>query len=354
MSKPDHKIPKPAQRPRLRKSQAQAQADKSGRAPERRAAPKPAPKHAPDFHRGFLHPRYWGIWTGLGVLWLLSRMPYRYKFPLGRLLGKGLYYLAGRRKRLARANIELCFADRSPAEREQILKQHFASLGIGLMEMGIVWWGQHKRDHPHAFERQVVRFIGEQHLRDAQQRGQGVLLLAPHFTTLEVTGLFLSFLTHYHAVYRPHDNPLMDYLIAKGRAIRFHDGTRVEPVSNANTRQMLKVLKAGDSLTILPDQRYRAKGHIEVPFFGHMAKSNPATSKIAKLTGCAVVPTFTRRIEDADGVHYEVEFLPALNNFPSGDDYADTLRLHRLYETEIQRNPAQYLWVHNRWNLKDY
>lgn len=308
-------------------------------------------KQAPQFKKAFLHPKYWAIWAGLGLLRLLAFTPYSWKQPVGKALGNLMYWLAPKRRRLAKANIALCFGDKTETERQTLLTQHFESLGIGLMEMGMVWWGQHKRDHDHAFERSLVRFIGKEHLLNAQAQNKGVLILAPHFTTLEVTGLFISFLTHYHAVYRPHDNELMDYLIAKGRSIQFSNGDQVEPVSNANTRQMLKVLKAGQSLTILPDQRYRAKGHVEVPFFGHNAKSNPATSKIAKLTGCLVVPTFTRRLDDG---HYEVEFLPALDNFPSGDDYADTLRLHQLYETEIRRNPAQYLWVHNRWNLKHY
>lgn len=316
----------------------------SSKKPERR-------KYAPKFKNQFLHPKYWGIWLGLGLLRLLALLPYKWKMPVGKALGKLLYWLAPHRRRLAKANINIAFSDRSEAEQRQILNEHFESLGIGLMEMGTVWWGHHKKDHDHAFERNLVSFIGKEHLLEAQAQGRGVLILAPHFTTLEVTGLFISFLTNYHAVYRPHDNELMDYLIAKGRSIEFSNGEHVEPVSNANTRQMLKVLKAGKSMTILPDQRYRAKGHIEVPFFGHAAKSNPSTSKIAKLTGCLVVPTFTRRL--ADG-RYEVEFLPALENFPSGDDYTDTLKLHQLYETEIRRNPAQYLWVHNRWNIKNY
>lgn len=313
---------------------------------------KPSKKlYTQTFQTAFLAPKYWGIWFGIGLLRLLSLLPYQWKFPIGKWLGKLLYTASAKRRRLAKANLTLCFPEKSTGEIQTLLKQHFESLGIALMEMTIVWWGDHKTNHQNAFERSLVSFIGEENLKQAQDAGKGVLILAPHFTTLELTGLFVSFLTNYHAVYRPHDNPLMDYLIAKGRSIEFSNGEHVEPVSNANTRQMLKVLRAGHSMTFLPDQRYRAKGHVKVPFFGVETMSNPATSKIAKMTGCAVVPTFTRRLENGK---YEVEFLPALENFPSGDDYEDTLRLHHLYETEICNNPSQYLWVHNRWNLKDY
>lgn len=299
----------------------------------------------------FLHPKFWGIWLGIGLFWLFSRLPDRWKFPVGRFLGRTLYRFSVKRRRLAQANIRLCFPEKTAQEQQAILESHFESLGIGLMEMTIVWWGDHKKNHAHARERERVIFIGEENLQAAQQQGKGVLILTPHFTTLELTGLFISFLTNYHAVYRPHDNPLMDHLIAKGRSITFDDGQEVEPIANSNTRRMLKVLRAGLSMVLLPDQRYRAKGHVVVDFFGHTTKSNPATSKIAKLTGSAVVPIFTRRLPNNQ---YEVEFLPALKNFPSGDDVADTLRLHHLYEAEIRQNPSQYLWVHNRWDLKDH
>ena len=311
----------------------------------------PPPKQPQSFQYRFLLPNYWGIWFGVGLLRLLSLAPLRWKASIGKTLGTLLSKLSPKRRRLVTANIQLCFPEKTATTRQAIVTEHFESLGLSLMEMGFVWWGDHKKNHAHAKERKMVHFIGEEHLSAAQQKGHGVLILAPHFTTLELTGLFVSFLTNYHAVYRPHDNPLMDYLIAKGRAIQFSDGNKVAPLSNANTRQMLKVLKAGDSMTFLPDQRYRTKGHIVVPFFNHKTKSNPATSKLAKLTQCAVVPTFTRRITP---FQYEVEFLPALEHFPSGDDYEDTLRLHHLYETEIRKNPEQYLWVHNRWDLKQY
>ncbi|CAN8142349.1 Kdo2-lipid IVA lauroyltransferase/acyltransferase [uncultured Thiomicrorhabdus sp.] len=301
--------------------------------------------------RDFLHPKYWGIWLGVGLLKVFSWLPYNSKFTIGKLLGNMMYWFAPRRRKIATANIQIAFPEKTPDEQKAILKAHFVSLGISFAEMAIIWHGDHKKNHQNAFERSIVRFTGEENLQHALNENKGVLILAPHFTTLEVTGLFVSFLTNYHAVYRPHDNPFMDYLIAQGRSIQFDNGETVEPVSNSSTRQMLKVLKNGGAMTFLPDQKYRAKGSIRVPLFGKNAPSNPATSKISKLTGCAVLPTFTRRIQDKQGIRYEVEFLPALDNFPA-DDYQDTLRLHHLYEDAIRKAPEQYLWVHNRWNLK--
>lgn len=301
------------------------------------------------FKKSFLCPRYWGIWLGVGLLWLLSLLPYQTKFKLGRGLGWLMYRLSAGRRKLARQNIRLAFPELSDKEIETLLKAHFASLGISLVETAIVWWGDYRKHPNNGFERSLVRYEGLEHFEQAQTRGKGVLILAPHFTTLEMTGLFVSFLTHFNAIYRPHDNPLMDYLIAKGRSIPLADGRSVHPIANHNTRGMLKVLRNGESMTILPDQRYRSRGHVKVPFFGHMTRSNPATSKLAKLTDCAVVPCLTERTADN---HYIVRFLPALDNFPSESAEEDTLRLHAIYEEAIKANLSQYLWVHNRWDLK--
>ena len=306
----------------------------------------------PTFNKRFLQPQFWGIWFGIGCLKILSWLPYSVKFATGRLIGRLMYRLARKRRKIAQKNLKIAFPKKSDHERQELCKQHFESLGMSFSEMALVWYGDHKKNHANANERTIVDFTGREHLQAALDSNKGVLILAPHFTTLEVTGLFISFLTNYHAVYRPHNNPLMDYLIAKGRSIEFDNGETVKPVANSNTRLMLKVLKSGGAMTFLPDQKYRAKGSVKVPLFGRACPSNPATSKIAKLTNCLVVPTFTKRVQTETGTRYQVQFLPALENFPSGDDEQDTLRLHNLYEKAILQAPEQYLWVHNRWDLK--
>jgi len=299
-------------------------------------------------HRGFcwrfLVPYYWPIWILVGLLWLLGKLPYASRFRLGAWLGRKMYRLAGSRRRLALANLTIAFPNLSPDARADMALRHFESFGIAIMETTFVWWGRHRRESdPKRNERQHVRYIGLEHLHAAQAKGKGVLVLAPHFTHLDVTTLFISLVTDLYPVYRPNDNPVLEYVMTSGRTV----GTEPNHIHYQDTRAIVKALKQGKSLGYLPDQRYRGKGHLKVPFFGRDAKSHSATSKLAKMTGCAVVPTFTRRV----GTEYEVYFYPALDGFPSGDDFADTARLHALYEAEINQNPSQYLWVHNRWDL---
>jgi KDO2-lipid IV(A) lauroyltransferase len=72
-----------------------------------------------------------------------------------------------------------------------------------------------------------------------------------------------------------------------------------------------------------------------------------ATSRIAKLTGCAVVPFFCQHLKDGSG--YQLKLLPELENFPSGDDLADATRTNALIEAQVRQAPDQYLWVHRRF-----
>lgn len=295
-----------------------------------------------EFSKMFYAPKYWGIWIMVGLLRLLSFLPYKTKLKLGKWIGFLFYKSSKSRRDQAWSNIRNANPTLSDKDIEQLTHEHFESLGISLFESMIVWWGDHRKNKTMPFEKTLVEYENLAYLKEAESSKKGVIILVPHFTTTDIIGLFLSFVTTLHPVYRPHDNLLMDYLITKGRTL-----DNMTPISKFNTRGMIKTLKTGQNLGFLPDQKFTSKGHIKVPFFNQLAPSNPATSKLAKLTGCLVLPTFLERLDNGK---YILRFQKPLENFPSGDDYEDTLRLHHIYEEEIKRNPTQYLWVHNRWN----
>jgi KDO2-lipid IV(A) lauroyltransferase len=64
---------------------------------------------APVFRPALLHPRYWPLWFGLGVLWLVVRLPYAVLMAMGRLLGRGMFIFMPGRRRVAEINLALCF-----------------------------------------------------------------------------------------------------------------------------------------------------------------------------------------------------------------------------------------------------
>ena len=113
-----------------------------------------------------LAPRYWLTWVGLGVLRLVAFLPFPILLALGRLLGLGLRHLPTSFTRIARRNLELCLPELSSEQRAALLREHFASLGVGLLEIPLAWWSSPAR------LARLVRVEGVEHLQAAVARGR--------------------------------------------------------------------------------------------------------------------------------------------------------------------------------------
>lgn len=292
----------------------------------------------PRFSSAFLHPRYWPLWFGLGLLWLVVQLPYPVLLMLGRGLGALMYRLVGSRREIAARNLELCFPEKSPAERERLLKENFASSGIAFFEMAMSWWW------PKARLARLAHIEGLEHLREAQAQGEGVILMALHFTTLEIGAALLGQVHTIDGMYREHDNPVFDYVQRRGRERHNLDATAIE---REDVRSMLKVLRGGRAIWYAPDQDYGAKQSLFVPLFGIPAATVTATTKFARLGRARVLPFTQSRL--ADGSGYRLTIHPPLEDFPGESEEADCLRINQWVERCVRQQPEQYLWAHRRF-----
>lgn len=295
----------------------------------------------PSFRASFLHPRFWPLWIGLGLLWLVSQLPYRVLLLLGRLLGALMYRVAGSRRRIAAKNLELCFPEKAPAERERLLRENFASTGIAFFEMAMSWWW------PRARLARLAHVEGLEHLKQAQAEGQGVILMSLHFTTLEIGAALLGQRHTIDGMYREHKNPVFDFIQRRGRERHNPDATAIE---REDVRAMLKVLRAGRAIWYAPDQDYGAKQSLFVPLFGIPAATVTATTKFARLGKARVVPFTQARL--ADGSGYRLVVHPPLADFPGESEEADCLRINQWIETVLREQPEQYLWAHRRFKTR--
>lgn len=295
----------------------------------------------PRFRAYFLHPRFWPLWLGLGLLWLLVQLPYPLLLRLGRLVGAVMYRAAGSRRAIARRNLELSFPELEPEQRERLLRENFASTGIALFEMAMSWWWPQPR------LQRLAHIEGLEHLRQAQAEGQGVILMALHFTTLEIGAALLGQHHTIDGMYREHKNPVFDFVQRRGRERHNPDATAIE---REDVRAMLKVLRAGRAIWYAPDQDYGRKQSLFVPLFGVQAATVTATTKFARLGRARVVPFTQERL--ADGSGYRLMIHPPLEDFPGESDEADCLRINRWVETSVRANPEQYLWAHRRFKTR--
>lgn len=293
----------------------------------------------PVFRAYFLHPRFWPLWLGLGLLWLITQLPYAVLLRLGRCLGGVMYRLASSRRKIAARNLELCFPQMSAAEREALLKENFASTGITFFEMAIAWWWPAER------LRRLGSIEGLEHLRQAEADGQGVILMALHFTTLEMGGGLLGMAQNMYGMYRPHKNPLFDYVQRRGREQRL-----LGVIGRDDVRGMLKLLRAGGVVWYAPDQDYGAQRSVFVPLFGVPAATVTATSKFARMGRAQVIPFTQQRLPDGQG--YRLVIHPPLADFPTDSEEADCLRVNQWIEQAISQCPEQYLWAHRRFKTR--
>ncbi|MGB7934132.1 MAG: LpxL/LpxP family Kdo(2)-lipid IV(A) lauroyl/palmitoleoyl acyltransferase [Gammaproteobacteria bacterium] len=278
-------------------------------------------------------------WLSAGLLWCITRLPYTWQLAIGKGLGGLIQRLARDRRNIALTNIRLCFPELSGRERHRLLDAHFASLGIGLVETALGWWGSDRRLG------KLATLTGLEHLQGVLQQGRGAILLSAHFTTLEIGGRLLSLHTPFHVLYRSHKNPVIETLQRRSRHRRFE-----KAIPRDDPRAMLASLKQNRPVWYAPDQDHGIDNSLFVPFFGLPAATLTATSRLARVSGAPVVPFFQRRLPGARG--YELTLFPALEDFPGEDVEQDTQRIMQLIETRIRQQPEQYLWVHRRFKTR--
>ncbi|MBV6290432.1 lipid A biosynthesis lauroyl acyltransferase, partial [Pseudomonas sp. MAFF 301350] len=186
-----------------------------------------------------------------------------------------------------------------------------------------------------------------EHLQAAQRDGQGAILMALHFTTLEIGAALLGQEHTIDGMYREHKNPLFDYVQRRGRERHNADSLAVE---REDVRGMLKLLRAGRAIWYAPDQDYGAKQSVFVPLFGIEAATVTATTKFARLGRARVIPFTQQRL--ADGSGYRLVIHAPLEDFPGESETADCLRINQWIEQALQESPEQYLWAHRRFKSR--
>jgi Kdo2-lipid IVA lauroyltransferase/acyltransferase len=280
-------------------------------------------------------PKYWVTWIGLSVLRAIEWLPFSAQLRVGSALGGFIRRLPLAYVRIARRNIELCLPTLSPREQAELLDRHCKSLGVGLCETANTWWSNDRRVN------RLAEVHGLENLQAALAKGRGAILIGGHFTTIEIATRILGTVVPLNVVYRPTKNALLSHIM-------FTSFSRHgKPIAYDDIRMMIRALKKNEAVWYAPDQSYRNKGAAMVDFFGIPAATNTATSRLARISGAAVMTYFAERLPGTAG--YRVVIGPVMENFPSADAIGDAERFNRLLEAQILRAPEQYLWVHRRF-----
>ena len=276
---------------------------------------------------------------GIFVLWLLHFLPFRVLVGIGNLLGLLLHALAHERRRVADINLRLCFPQMGDMERTRLVRRHFKAVGRSIIERSILWWSSAARINS------LIRVEGAEHFEAI--KGQPAILLTPHFVGMDAGGQWIAQHIDTVCMYAKQKNLYLTGLLLQKRA-RFRKQRLYS--RQQGLRPILKGMRAGMPFIYPPDQDQGIKDGAFIPFFGVPAATMSSVSRIAKITGAKVVPSITRLLPGAAG--YVLTFYPAWENYPSGDDIADTRRVNEFIEQRVLEMPEQYFWLHKRFKTR--
>lgn len=278
---------------------------------------------------------------GRGALAALARLPLPLLALLGAALGMLAYALDRRRRHIAAANLRLCFPGLAPTDARKLMRRHFRALTQSMLaSIGLAWWRTAER------LARYVRLKDAGHYHDALAQGRRVILLVPHFVSLEIGWLKLSRERPMVTMYRAPRRHLLHWAVHRHR-LRF-GGLAFE--RRANLKSLIRLIREGRPFYYLPDIDPGDKAQfVFAPFFGVPAATVTALGRIAQLTQAVVIPCITRQLSWG---RYEVAFLPALEQFPSADESADARRMNALIEAQARATPEQYFWVHRRFKTR--
>ena len=277
----------------------------------------------------------------LFCLWIFHWLPLAVQAAVGSALGRLLFHVAGSRRRIALRNLELCFPGCPASERERLARAHFRWLGRSLLERGLLWYASPAR------LRRLIRVEGDVQL--AERSDRPVMWLAPHFMGLDVAGASVLLFQKRKgiSIYQQQSDPVLDRALRRGR-LRLGNA---EIFSRDEAgRALFRAIRRGDAFFNLPDMDFGARDAAFVPFFGVPAVTLLAPSRLAKALNMVVQPVVAEILPGGQG--YVVRYQAPWPDFPGDDPLADSARMNRWIESEIRRNPAQYLWVHRRFKTR--
>lgn len=260
---------------------------------------------------------------------LLSYLPLSLLHALGAAAGWAIYCLSAGYRRHFRANIPF---DIAVKDRQRAIVE----AGKGFLELPKLWL----RPQAEVVAR-VVKVDGWHLVEAAWAADKGILFLTPHLGCFEITAQYYAAFRPMTVLYRRPKRASLAPLIEQGRGANL----KLAPADLSGVRSLLKALRAGEAVGMLPDQVPGSGEGVWVPFFGRPAYTMTLAARLAE-TGAAVLLAYAERIPHGGGYHLKLFPLPSPLE---GDLEAKAAQINGALEGLIRQCPSQYLWGYNRY-----
>ena len=269
------------------------------------------------------------------TLWkTLILLPRAFQLVISNFIGFLIYLISLKRNKYSKANIELCFPDKSEAERKKIYRRNILLSGRILSDNGIAWFWSDKR-----IKKNIKYEInGLNKLLTGQSSKKGILLFFKHSLHLELDTRILGMHAEIYGIERKHNSKYFQSVQKRGRLKGMKD-----VVDRKNTLRFMKWLKNGKTVLYAPDQDYGLDKSKVIKFFGHPAATVSAPYKIIQKTKCKTF--FLNSYIKDNKLFLDIEKF----NSNNVEEISYLNNLNKYIENKIKLNPDEYLWQHRRF-----
>jgi KDO2-lipid IV(A) lauroyltransferase len=273
------------------------------------------------------------------LLRLLSRLPLGLLQKIGDALGRFVAHVSPSYRRHLIDNLAQAGY---PSKTDRALVARAAGqAGRGALEVAQVWM----RSQDDVLSRTTA--TGWHHVEAARAAGKGIVFLTPHLGCFEVTAQFYA---NNRAAGAPltvlYRRPRKAWLAPLIEGQRARENLMLAPADLSGVRRLIRALKRGEAIGMLPDQVPSKGEGVWAPFFGKHAYTMTLPARLQKQTGAALLLARGERLDDGKGwvVHFSVIDEPLAD-----DPVAAATQINRALEELIRLNPEQYLWGYNRY-----
>ena len=265
--------------------------------------------------------------------------------PMNHRVGAAIGWLAWTTRSKLRTvtliNLSLCFPDWTDEQKARVGKDSLIETGKALTESFWLW----KRPNSDVLERLHIN-EGEALLRSAQSSAQGLIVATPHLGCWECCCLPLVTDDLVTCLYKPPRMAAIEPLIIAGRK---NMGTHITPLDTTGIKHVLKMLKQGSTVGILPDQEPdESNGHF-APLFSQPANTMTLLAKFAQKTNSQVLFCYAKRLPKGAG--WQLHYIKPAEGVDSADKTIATNALNDSVEQCILACPEQYMWNYKRFRL---
>ena len=286
-----------------------------------------------DFQLSLLLPRYWLVWFGAFLLYLLALCPVSFRHFLGRKIGSLLYKKHKKRVHIIRTNINLCFPKLSLDEQEQFIKEHLQWYACGLLDYGAYLFASKRRLY------KKIEIEGKAYLDQALAEGNNIILLLGHTVFLDFCAVKIGQYYNAYCSYKTEKNPVIDWLLAYGRCRYIN---LLIPRESGMLR-LTRNLKKNNILIFLADEDLGKRYSEFAPFFDVQKATLTSATRLARLSKAKSFPVMV--FFDKELGKYKVIVSKALANYPSKNNKRDVAIMNQGFEALIRRYPTQYMWL---------